>query len=294
MAIVGRMPTLKEVYQTARAGAQSMPAAEPSALQSTLERACGVAREAWPDVPVDELEFCEAMAAIPTDPASIADERLKELALGLACGRGHGPAIERLEAEFFDGVRGALASMKLDDDTRDEVLQEVRRKLLVGDPPKIVGYAGRGSLRGLLKVTATRTAISLLRRSRRESPGDEALLDQTGERDPELEFLKARYRGVFKHAFEQAVSRLEPHERNLLRLHFLRRVTLEALAKMYGVHRATIVRRLAKIRSTIERSTQDALREQLGVDGREVRSVMDLIRSRFDVSVERLLRTMDE
>ncbi|MCA9611101.1 MAG: sigma-70 family RNA polymerase sigma factor, partial [Myxococcales bacterium] len=100
-----------------------------------------------------------------------------------------------------------------------------------------------------------------------------------------------RYRGVFREAFEEAVGALSPRERNLLRLHFLRRVTLESLAELYGVHRATIVRHLAKIRERLDAATQAALRDRLGADKREVESVMDLIRSRFDVSVERMLRT---
>jgi len=282
------MPTLEEVYLTQRPDARDLVD-----LATLLEAACALARDAWPDVPVLDAEFVAALAGLEPTVDRVPPERVRELALGLACGRGDEPAIRRLEAEYFDGVRGALAAMKLDDDLRDEVIQEVRRKLLVGDPPKIAGYAGRGSLRGLLKVTATRTAISLLRKSGRESPSDDALLDLTGERDPELAFLKERYRGIFREAFEVAVSQLEPRERNLLRLHFLRKVTLDALAKMYGVHRATIVRHLAKIRDSIDRATQKGLRERLGADAREVDSVMDLIRSRFDVSVERLLQTTE-
>jgi len=278
-----------EVYLSQRPDARDVPA-----LRDALEQACRLAREAWPDVPVNEARFCAALAGLDPTVDGVSPERIRELALGLACADGHEPALVRLEAEYFDGVHGALKGMKLEPDVIDEVLQEVRRKLLVGDPPKIAGYAGRGSLRGLLKVTATRTAISLLRKSGRERPGDDAILDQTGERDPELDFLKARYRGIFRDAFEQAVGQLEPRERNLLRLHFLRKVTLEALATMYGVHRATIVRHLAKIRDSIDRATQQELRERLGADRREVDSVMDLIRSRFDVSVERLLATSHE
>ena len=160
--------------------------------------------------------------------------------------------------------------------------------------PKIVGYAGRGTLHGLVKVVATRTALSLLRRRGVESPGDEALLDVEGEADPELSFLKAHYRAAFRAAFEEAVHALAPRERNLLRLHCLRNVTLEALAAMYGVHRATIVRQLAKIRDELDRLTRKGLRERLGgADAREIAEVMELVRSRFDVSVERLLRTME-
>jgi hypothetical protein len=63
---------------------------------------------------------------------------------------------------------------------------------------------------------------------------------------------------------------------------------------MYGVHRATIVRQLATIRETIERATHRGLQTRLGADRREVEGVMDLIRSRFDASVERLLRTRED
>ncbi|MCB9594995.1 MAG: sigma-70 family RNA polymerase sigma factor [Sandaracinaceae bacterium] len=284
------MPTLSEVYIAERPDARD--AIED--LEARLADACALARSAYADVGVEDEALCRALAGLEPPVDELSPDAIRELALGLACARGEQAALRHLEADYFEGVRGALAAMKLPADVRDEVLQEVRRKLLVGDPPKIAGYAGRGSLRGLLKVTATRTAISMLRKTDREAPGDDAILDEAGEPDPELAYLKERYRGVFRAAFEEAVAGLEPRERNLLRLHFLRKVTLDALATMYGVHRATIVRQLAKIRETIERATQRGLRERLGADPREVDSVMDLIRSRFDASVERLLQTQQE
>ncbi len=262
-------------------------------LEARLVAACAHARTAHEGaVVVDDEALSRALAGLEPPVEALAPEAIEELALGLACARGDDAALRRLEARYFDGVHAALHAMKLAPSLRDEVVQEVRRKLLVGDPPKIAGYAGRGSLRGLLKVTATRTAISMLRKAGREAPGDDAVLDgASGLDDPELAYLKERYRGIFREAFEEAVASLEPHERNLLRLHFLRKVTLEALATMYGVHRATIVRQLARIRETIERATERGLREKLGAERREVESVMDLIRSRFDVSVERLLES---
>lgn len=269
-------------------------AGELADLEARLERACASARAALEGVSHDDAALTAGLAGLPRAIDAIDGDAVIELALALACARGDDAAIRLLEREYFDGVRGALRAMKLDADLTDEVIQEVRQKLLVGQPPKIVGYAGRGSLRGLLKVTATRTAISLLRKGGREVRVDDARLDATGERDPELAFLKERWRGAFKEAFEDAVSALEPRERNLLRLHFLRRVTLDALATMYGAHRATIVRQLARIRDRLDRATRDGLRERLGADRREVDSVMEEIRSRFDVSVERLLRTMEE
>ncbi|MFK7984769.1 MAG: sigma-70 family RNA polymerase sigma factor [Sandaracinaceae bacterium] len=268
------------------------PDADDPDLESTLSRLCALVEAA--DIPVDRLAFIEALAALPKPAGKLDDERVRELALGLACADGDRAALRRFENDYLAHVPRLIGSMKLADADVDDVVQEVRRKLLVAEPgerPKIAGYAGRGSLRGLLKVTATRTALSMLRKSGRESPADDAMDAVVGEADPELNFLKARYRTAFREAFETAVEQLEPRQRNLLRLHFLRKVTLEDLASMYGVHRATVVRHLARARDDIDRATQRALRTQLEVSPRELESVMDLIRSRFDVSVERLLKT---
>ncbi len=263
-------------------------------VEPPLIAAVDRATEAWPAVQAEAM--VDALASLGPTIDALTDERVDELALGLACAAGSQRALRHLEREYFPVVDRALRRMKLDEAIADEVAQEVRRKLLVGEggPPKIASYAGRGSLRGLLKVTATRTALTLLRKEGRVAPGDEPVVDAEGEADPELGFLKERYRGVFRAAFEEAVQNLSPRERNLLRLHFLRKVTLDALATMYGVHRATIVRHLAKIRDDLDRATRKGLEQQLGAERREVESVMDLIQSRLDASVERMLRTMEE
>lgn len=285
------MGPLREAYVRERPDA-----ADDATLEERLAGLVRAARSRWPSVRIVDEELAAAVAALPGSAHALEADAVAELALALACARGDAAAFTLFELEYFRGAEAVLAGMKLDADTRDEVRQEIRRKLLVADggPPKIVGYAGRGTLHGLVKVVATRTAISLLRKRGVESPGDDALLDAEGEADPELSFLQARYRPLFRAAFEEAVGALGPRERNLLRLHFLRNVTLDALAAMYGVHRATIVRQLAKIRDELDRATRNGLREKLGgADAREIDGVMDLVRSRFDVSVERLLRTME-
>lgn len=290
------MASLAKVYLAERPDARDVRDPDDQRLEAELQRACELASEAWDDVEVDPEALTIALAALPKPVGELEPSQITEVALALACARGAPRALARLEAEYFPTVHRALRAMKLGGDLEAEVLQDVRTKLLVpdGGPARIVGYAGRGSLHGLLKVTATRTAISMLRKAGREGLGDDAIVEAVGETDPELAYLKARYRAVFREAFEEAVAALEPRERNLMRLHFLRKVTLEALADMYGVHRATIVRQLAKVRDELDRTTQRSLRGRLGANEREVEQVMELIRSRFDVSVERLLRTTDE
>jgi len=285
------MVSLSHVYLSARPDAR-----DDDALAAGLRTAVDAARHALPELAVDEVALITALAGLPAAIDAIGDDAIVEVALVLGCVGGGHAALTRLEADFFGPARHALAAMKLGGDLEAEALQEVREKLLVGvdgQPPRILGYAGRGSLRGLIKVVATRAAISLLRKGGRETPGDEAIVDASGESDPELAFLKARYRPVFREAFADAVAGLGARERNLLRLHFLRAVTLEQLATMYGVHRATIVRQLAAVRADLERSTRKGLAERLAVDRSELDSVMDLVRSQLDASVERLLRTVD-
>jgi RNA polymerase sigma-70 factor (ECF subfamily) len=277
------MESLLEVYCRHRVDAPVGPALKDAAARAEVHA------ERWRLLPET---FGSALAALPEDLTALSDEAVVELALALACGRADREALEVLDTEYFAVVRATLRSMGLADALVDDLSQDVRARLLVADgdaPPRLIGYAGRGSLRGLLKAVATRAAISHLRRSSRELPHDRFELGASA--DPELAFLKEKYRGTFRQAFEEAVAALPVRERNLLRLHFLRKMTLDALATMYGVHRATIVRQLARARDKIDAHTAKAMRAELRIDAAELESVMDLIRSRFEVSVERIFRS---
>lgn len=229
---------------------------------------------------------------------TVGDDGAAELYLACACAHGDPKALALFDAHFLDVVPAALGHMKLPSATVDEVRQMVREKLLVANADgarRLDQYAGQGKLRGLIQVVAVRTAISLLRKTKREAPlGDDALAAiQTPEHDPELAYMKARYRGEFKICFEAAVRGLESRDRNLLRLHLLDGVTLEQLAEMYGVHRATVVRWLAKVRKTLFSETRKQMRARLDVSPDEFESLMGLIQSRLDVSVNRMLQTLD-
>jgi RNA polymerase sigma-70 factor (ECF subfamily) len=90
-----------------------------------------------------------------------------------------------------------------------------------------------------------------------------------------------------------AVGQLERRDRNLLRLHLLGGVTLEQLAQMYGVHRATVVRWLAAARSALFDATRAHVARSLGAPAEELDQMFDLVRSRVELSVERLLASVE-
>jgi RNA polymerase sigma-70 factor (ECF subfamily) len=147
-------------------------------------------------------------------------------------------------------------------------------------------------LRGLIQVTATRTAIDRIRHEQREVelPSD-APLAAPG--NVELSLIKAQYREAFVAGFTASVAKLDRRDRNLLRLHLLGGVTLEQLAQMYGVHRATVVRWLAAARSALFDATREHVASKLGAPPDELDEMFDLVRSRVELSVERLLASVE-
>lgn len=216
----------------------------------------------------------------------------EEVTLAQACARGDKQALATFERLYLAEVPAGLAHMKLDRAMIDDVIQEVRAKLLVaeeGAAPRILEYAGQGKLRGLCQVMAARAALTRLRGNKRTTTDDDVAALAATDDDPELAFLKAHYRDAFKTAFTDAAGELDARDRNLLRLHHLGGVTLDQLAAMYGVHRATSVRWLADVRKRLLAGTRTRLRSNLSVSADELDSIMELIGSRLDASVRRLL-----
>lgn len=220
-----------------------------------------------------------------------------ELVLVAALRRGHSEAYKTFDQRYLAPLRSSLKGLRLSDAELDDVKQRTREKLLLPDASgalKVEAYAGQGRLGGLVKVVATREAISLRRRVAREVDlGEGALAEPLAEQwDPGIDLLKGKTREAFMRAFEAAVQDLTNRERTLLRLHLLAGVTLEKLAEMYGVHRATVVRWLAGARESVLAGTRKRMASALQVSGPELESLMQAIRQSLDVSVERLLASV--
>jgi RNA polymerase sigma-70 factor (ECF subfamily) len=70
--------------------------------------------------------------------------------------------------------------------------------------------------------------------------------------------------------------------------------TVDQIATVYQVHRATAARWVAKAREELARKTRDALRKRLELSQSQFESVVRMIESQIDLSIERLLATADE
>jgi RNA polymerase sigma-70 factor (ECF subfamily) len=284
---------------TAPAAADAL--GDAATAEHTLVALCAEAAAAWPGVEVEPAELVRVVAgklaatAEDREPVRLTAAALTELYLAIATARGDATAITAVDRAYLDVVPRALAGMKLPAATVDDVRAAVRDKLLLADgdkPPRVLDYAGRGRLRGLVQVTATRTAIDRMRIEEREAELP-AELPAAGAGDLALSLIKAQYREAFSAGFARAVQTASRRDRNLLRLHFLGGVTLEQLAQMYGVHRATVVRWLAAAREAVFAATRAHVQTTIAAPADELDEMFDLVKSRVELSVERLLASVE-
>jgi RNA polymerase sigma-70 factor, ECF subfamily len=166
-----------------------------------------------------------------------------DLLLARACASGEAAALITLDAMLVAETAAAGASVRAPADVGKEALQRLRFRLLVdgGDgAPAIADYAGRGDLRGYLRICATRECLGLMQSQRRELGMDaEDLGRLAAAADPELDRLKASYRREFEACFTEALARLAPPERTLLRYQVIDRLGIDQIGAIYGIHRAT-------------------------------------------------------
>ena len=97
--------------------------------------------------------------------------------------------------------------------------------------------------------------------------------------------LRATYLAAFKRGFKAALASLSLHDRDLVRRHYLDGLTLDALARLHGTHRATIARQLARIRELVD-ETRRALRAELSASS-DLEDVLQLIGSKLEASLSR-------
>ncbi|HEY1557714.1 MAG TPA: hypothetical protein VGF94_22940 [Kofleriaceae bacterium] len=272
---------------------------DPSVVAAAA-RIAAAGRAAWPGVEVKEDQLAEKLAGRLADDAEarLDDLHDADLYLATALAAGDPTAVRIFEEKLVPQIDIALRRMRLAGGTADEVKQALRVELLVpgdrGPPegrPKIADYAGRGELAAWVRISATRKALKVIRRGDREETLDEILLDHwpAGTPDPLQNQMRTQYTAELKRAIRESFAALEVRQRNLLRQHILDELTIDDLAKLYRVHRATCARWLADARADLSKGTRKRLITSLGVDTDEVDSLLRFLDSDIELSISRIL-----
>jgi RNA polymerase sigma-70 factor, ECF subfamily len=255
----------------------------------TLDDFVVLARAGWPDwAGSDAPGFAAFVTSIG---APLEDLKAADLWLAFHAGRGLEPALTALESTCFADLAGVLRARRADAADADEIVQRVRDRLLVaapGERPRILTYEGRGDLRAWVRVAAVRTWLNAKRGATKTVSTDETLAEMASS-DLELELLKGKYRELFRRVFLEAVERLAPATKLLLKLHYLDRLSMEEVGKILGIHRLTVLRRLERARQELADTTKERLETELRLGPPEVESLLRLIQSRLDVSLQHAL-----
>lgn len=237
---------------------------------------------ALPAVPVARFadQLAERLGA-GADPQNAAD-----LVLAAACLTGHPAALAILERDHLSSVAAALARRRLTPADVDEVLQQLREKLLLGERPRLREYAGRGPLRSFLRIAALRTAHNLRRAAGPIAPSLGA--EQIAPDDAELAALEVRHAAEIKRALQTGLKTLGLRERTVFRLHLLDGLSLDEIGRLYGVNKSSVSRWLSAARAHLLDTARSELAARLAPG--DLASLVRAFRGNLDLSLTRLLR----
>jgi RNA polymerase sigma-70 factor (ECF subfamily) len=241
-------------------------------------------RAAWPQVLLDRRRFTARLAEVGET------RHVEDLYLATACASSLPAALAAFERNFLVDVPLFIARIDSSPQVAADLQQALREHLLVapaGQRPRIADYSGRGPLRGWLRVTAVRK-LHHLRRNEKPTAGlDAAAVDRLAASgpDPERALLEERHRRDFEHALRAALQALNSLDRALLRLHVLDGHSIDELCLMQGVHRATVARRLQRLKRRIFDDAIELVGLRLNIDGDEAESLLEQVRGRIDVNL---------
>lgn len=281
------------------AAASGLPVISPPAADAAWSALLARAKEAWPQITFDDdilVAFIGARLVDAGDDlaSAIAACPAADLAIAGACAAQEPTAHLAFDA-ILSEVEAAGMSTGATKDLVTEVKQLLRLQLLVSrddKPPGIVGYRGKGPLRGWVRITATRELIRHKKKQAREQPIARSLEEAIsgGDRDPLLEQLKTEYRSEFALALREAIADLTSEDRTLLQQQIVEGLSIDELGAAYGVHRATAARWYNRARAALVAATHERLASRLKLPVEQIESVIRLVQSRLDASVIRYLR----
>ena len=208
--------------------------------------------------------------------------RLNDLVLARACAAGNERAWEHFIAVHRQPlIRAAIAitgSNTLGHDLADQLYAELfGLNTREGERRcPLLSYRGRGSLMGWLRTTLAQRHVDHHRRNRHEEPLEEV---DSPAPDPAPETPTAELPQL-QRAIEEAVRLRDAEERFLLAAYYLDGQTLLQIARVLGVHEATVSRKLRRAtegtRKQLLRNLQRgglsrrAAEETLGTDVRDL------------------------
>lgn len=234
------------------------------------------------EYPISELSF-DTFAATTTPDDEV---RSLDLYLVMGCLRGSTVAPKHLLTRHRATIDAALRRLRMPADRADEVRSTFYEILFVGEAgtPALQRYGGHGSLDGWLRVTVSRSAHRLLRKTERlELRPPESFMEVWHE--PERDALTRECKGAFREAMTRVIASVAEGDRAALQDHYVRGLSIDALAQVWGVHRATAARRLARLRWRLREQVLEDLETTMGVTPSSALRMVRVAQSQLESSL---------
>jgi RNA polymerase sigma-70 factor (ECF subfamily) len=270
--------------------AQPIPGLPPNlihALWHTAEaESCGLSQEELSIVLFtvgEKVNYGLPSGTVPDSSKKAAFFRalhLSELALAHACALGREVAWERFLRLYRAPVTHAAISITGSATLGQELADSLYAELFglrAHDGRRtspLTSYSGRGSLLGWLRTTLAQRSIDHHRRTHRETPLDD--FDAPAPAPASLAAEPDRLTEALARSFQSVAA----EDRYLLSAYFLDRQTLLQIARILGVHEATISRKLKRLLADLRKQlianlqvgglSKRAAEEALGADPRDV------------------------
>ena len=267
-------------------------------IETLLRELDGAGRGAWPTVHLDVETFVVHLSDRVRGQSdlneAIATMHGSDLFLACACVARIPAALIEFERVHLSRVGSLVARIDPSPAFAEEVAQTMREALLVGargNAAEICKYSGRGPLSSWLRVIAVRTALRVRRERLRALPMKEGEKEFELARtvDPEMDYLKIRYRAAYEDALKESLRSLPDRDALLLKLHYLDGLSIDSIGTLYGIHRSTVARWRARVRRSVLDGTREQLQRRLSLTESEFDSIVKLVRSQLAVSLRSVL-----
>jgi RNA polymerase sigma-70 factor, ECF subfamily len=248
-------------------------------------------QQAWPGIALGAEALADHVREVGIDDVALA-ARGADLFIAAACAAGDQAAILRFDAQYLARLEPYVARLQVPAELLGEVQQQARMAILLDPKPLIRSYRGSGPLLAWVRVIVVRTALALLRVARPPHRGNDLeILDRliSPALGPDAHAVKERYRGRLQTALRDALVTLSDHDKTLLRLHFVDGLGVDAIGRIYHVHRATAARWLVNLRKQVLHQVRRALDLPGNPTSSELRSLVDLLKGELELSLQAIL-----
>jgi RNA polymerase sigma-70 factor, ECF subfamily len=250
--------------------------------------------EAHPRVVVSEQTFGRYLARCIKggNAASLSDVAAEDLYLACACAERVRGATAAFDRRFRPVIRRAVSRVLDTPDERQEAEQLAWQHLLVGVgsvAPRIGQYLGQVPLEKWVSVASMRIAISFGRAESADRRLRHKTIAEAAGVDPDAVAMKGELREAFETAVTEALGRLKPRERLVLKLFLVSGMTLDAIGKSLGVTRQAVAKTLSRARESVVGEVEESVRKSLKISKADLSSILRYVASQLDVSISRVL-----